>query len=79
MGKEQAVVFVQDAGPGIAPGQLDRVFEPFFSTKLEGMGMGLAICRSIVRAHEGQISAVNNLHHGATFKVILPVFLQGEP
>ena len=78
MGKEQAVVFVQDTGPGIAPGQLDRVFEPFFSTKLEGMGMGLAICRSIVRAHEGQISAVNNPHHGATFKVILPVFLPGE-
>jgi two-component system sensor kinase FixL len=76
--KNEVFVIVQDAGPGLAPGKPDRVFEPFFSTKLEGMGMGLAICRSIVRAHQGEISAMNNPHQGATFKVRLPVFQQHE-
>ena len=48
---------VDDCGPGIAPGNAERVFEPFFTTKEEGMGMGLPIARTIIEAHGGTISA----------------------
>ncbi|WVT03523.1 PAS domain-containing protein [Sinorhizobium chiapasense] len=62
---------ISDRGPGIEfP---DRIFEPFFTTKGHGMGMGLAICRSIVESHGGQLWAENNEPHGATFIFALPV------
>jgi len=64
---------VQDAGPGIPPDKLETVFNPFFTTKSEGMGMGLSICRSIIKAHHGQISATNAPGGGAIFRVVLPV------
>jgi signal transduction histidine kinase len=63
---------VADNGIGIRPDQLQRVFEPFWSTKSNGMGMGLAICQSIIAAHQGRITAMNNAEHGATFIVELP-------
>jgi C4-dicarboxylate-specific signal transduction histidine kinase len=63
---------VQDSGPGIPPERLAKVFDPYFTTKSKGMGMGLSICRSIVSAHHGRISAVNNPDRGATFSVLLP-------
>jgi signal transduction histidine kinase len=64
---------VEDTGPGIPEAHLDRLFESFFSTKEDGMGIGLAICRSIVEAHGGRIAAENLPGGGARFRFTLPV------
>ena len=69
---ERVKLYVEDRGPGIAPDDLKRIFEAFWSTKPGGMGIGLAICQSIAAAHGGQIVASNNAHGGATFCVTLP-------
>jgi PAS domain S-box-containing protein len=66
-------VGVQDEGPGIPPDKLEAVFDTFFTTKPNGMGMGLAISRSIVEAHGGRIWAENNPERGATFWFALPL------
>ena len=66
-------VTVRDSGLGIDRADLERVFQPFYSTKAEGMGMGLAISRSIVEAHGGRLEAANNPDGGATFSFTLPV------
>jgi len=63
---------VLDNGKGIARGELERIFEPFFTRKPNGMGMGLAICRSIVEAHGGRISARDRTERGAAFELNLP-------
>jgi signal transduction histidine kinase len=73
--KEEAAairIAVQDAGTGIAPQDLERVFEPFYTTKPDGMGMGLAISRSIMEAHGGRLWAAANDAQGATFQFTLP-------
>jgi PAS domain S-box-containing protein len=67
------VVRVQDSGPGITPPQHDRLFEPFYSTKPGGLGMGLAICRSIIEAHGGRLWATANEDRGAAFHFTLPI------
>jgi PAS domain S-box-containing protein len=66
-------VTVQDTGPGIAADDVPRLFAPFFTTKQGGMGMGLAICRTTVEAHGGQLSAESTPGSGATFRLTLPV------
>lgn len=67
------VIFsVHDSGPGIAEKDIDKIFESFFTTKDAGMGIGLAICRSIITAHGGGISAANHPSGGAAFQFWLP-------
>ncbi|MFJ5298456.1 ATP-binding protein [Pseudomonas sp. NPDC088368] len=66
------VVSVEDTGPGIAPEDMDKVFNAFYTTKDKGMGMGLAICRSIVNAHGGQLYVMPARYGGATFVFTLP-------
>jgi hypothetical protein len=63
---------VHDSGPGIDPECLDRVFDAFYTTKSKGVGMGLAICRSIIHAHGGRLWAGANEPRGAVFQVTLP-------
>ena len=65
-------VGVRDTGPGLAPESLPRLFEPFYTTKAEGMGMGLAICRSIVEAHGGRLWATACEPHGTLFQFTIP-------
>ena len=63
---------VTDAGRGL-PDEVEEIFQPFHTTKEQGLGMGLAICRSIITAHHGQLWAEKNATGGATFHVVLPV------
>ena len=72
------VVLVSDSGPGMSAETVQRLFEPFFTTKPQGMGMGLAICRSIVEAHGGSLSATPNEPCGTTFQFSLPVASQAR-
>ena len=72
-GAAAVAVAVQDSGIGIDEKELDRLFQPLYTTKAEGLGMGLAIARTIVDAHGGQLGAANNVHGGATFHFTLPV------
>jgi two-component system sensor kinase FixL len=65
-------LFVRDTGPGLIAGSEQQVFEPFYTTKKSGMGMGLAIARSIVEAHGGSIWAATNRDRGAEFHLTLP-------
>ena len=65
-------VEVRDSGPGFAPAALERVFEPFYTTKPEGMGLGLSICRSIIEAHGGRLWAIPCEPQGALFQFTIP-------
>ena len=69
--EEFAELAVSDRGPGIPADKLREIFTPFFTTKVEGMGMGLSIARTIVEAHDGQLSATNRDNGGASFKISL--------
>jgi signal transduction histidine kinase len=67
------VVEVRDSGPGLDEEDTERVFEPFYTTKGQGIGIGLSISRSIVEAHGGRLWAAANQPHGAVFRFSLPV------
>jgi PAS domain S-box-containing protein len=71
-GPKAVVVVVRDSGAGLDSTSLDRLFEPFYTTKPQGMGMGLAICRSITEAHGGRLWATTNPDRGASFHFSLP-------
>ena len=72
-----AQLSVSDRGSGIPKEKVTQVFEPFFTSKAEGMGMGLSIARTIIEAHNGAISAKNRDQGGASFKMKLPLCTEG--
>jgi PAS domain S-box-containing protein len=69
---EGILVAIRDSGPGLAPPSLERLFEPFYTTKPSGLGLGLSICRSIVEAHGGRLWASANLPRGTTLQFTIP-------
>jgi signal transduction histidine kinase len=74
---DQVQVTVQDSGTGLDPNKVNKIFEPFYTTKPTGMGMGLSICRSIVQNHGGRLWATANEGPGTSFHFTLPKY-QGE-
>jgi len=71
-GADHLSIAVEDSGPGIDSEHVDRIFDAFFTTKSHGMGMGLAICRSIVEAHGGNLTVSAAAPHGSAFRLVLP-------
>lgn len=71
-GNAAVALVVEDSGPGINPAQLDSIFSAFVTTKSNGMGLGLAICRQIVENHAGKLFASSGGSSGARFQVVLP-------
>ena len=65
------LIMVEDSGPGIDPENVDRIFHPFFTTKSQGTGMGLPICRSIIEAHNGRLSVRPAADRGSVFQISL--------
>jgi two-component system NtrC family sensor kinase len=72
-----AVARIADNGPGIPPEKMERIFEPFVSTKGKGMGLGLAICREIVEAHAGRLELESQVGEGTTFTLRVPLYGDG--
>ncbi len=66
-------IIVQDKGTGITPQHLEKIFDPYFSTKQTGSGLGLASCHSIINNHNGSITAASELNEGTTFTILLPI------
>jgi signal transduction histidine kinase len=69
---DSIAVLVQDSGTGIDQNNIEQIFKPFFTTKTNGMGIGLAICRTIIQAHGGKLSASRTVPHGSVFRIVLP-------
>jgi len=72
-GSGAILIGIEDSGPGIDPGRLDSIFDAFHTTKPKGMGLGLAICRTIIERHGGRISAASDGRNGALFQIFLPI------
>ncbi len=75
--QKKGQIIVRDSGPGIKPDDLERVFDFFFTTKRDGLGIGLSICRTIVEAHNGRIWAMNN-ENGCDFAFELKEYTQQD-
>ena len=71
-GRHLLELSVRDSGPGIAPGVKERIFDPFFTNKKEGTGLGLSVCYGIVERHGGEIEVESEIGHGTTITVRLP-------
>jgi two-component system, LuxR family, sensor kinase FixL len=76
--RAEVALLISDTGPGIPAERMEQIFEPFFTTKSDGLGMGLAICRSIIEVHGGAISVANNAEKGVSFRVVLPTLGKGN-
>jgi signal transduction histidine kinase len=72
-GETEVVILIEDTGPGVAAGEIDNLFKALATTKPSGMGLGLAICKSIIEAHGGSISARTRPEQGMTFSIVLPI------
>jgi signal transduction histidine kinase len=70
------LVAVEDTGTGVDPAVADRMFQPFFTTKSDGLGMGLAICRSIIEAHGGRLWVLPREPHGADVRFTIPLWAE---
>ncbi len=68
----EVLVAVEDSGSGFDPAAIDRIFDPYFTSKSEGMGLGLPICRAIVESHGGRLWAAPNRPHGSIFSFLIP-------
>ena len=68
------LVAVKDMGTGLDPAVAERMFQPFFTTKRDGLGMGLAICRSIIETHGGRLWAAPRVPHGADIRFTIPLW-----
>lgn len=69
---DKVIIRVSDNGPGIKPSQREKLFEPFYTTKTQGSGLGLYLCRRIAEQHNGNISITDNIKGLTTFEVTLP-------
>ena len=74
-GKHWAVISVRDTGPGIAESDLHKIFIPFFTTKTQGHGIGLALTHRVITAHGGTLTAANAFEGGAVFTIRLPLHI----
>jgi signal transduction histidine kinase len=72
------LITVEDSGPGIEPKNVERIFEPFYTTKPGGMGMGLSICRSIIEEHGGRLIATPGRFCGLAMRISLPITAASE-
>src|SRR5262245_27121907 len=72
-GSDAIAVAIEDSGPGIDREKLDRIFTAFVTTKSQGMGLGLAICRMIIEQHGGRLIASSDGRNGARFEFVLPI------
>jgi signal transduction histidine kinase len=77
-GNGEARMVVRDFGVGLPLDAVDRIFDSFYSTKSQGLGIGLALCRSIIETHGGRIWASNNTDQGATVQFVLPMVREGQ-
>ncbi len=75
-GKSLVSLYIQDSGPGITAENKDYIFDPFYTTKSTGMGMGLSICRTIIEDHGGNLRLVRTSSHGSSFEIALPMVQQ---
>ena len=69
----EIITEIKDTGHGISPDEMDKIFEPFYTTKNEGTGLGLAICKKIIENHKGTISLNSQVGEGSTFTILLPL------
>jgi signal transduction histidine kinase len=76
-GGNAIVVAVEDSGPGIDPQQLKTIFDAFITTKPNGLGLGLAICRLIIERHKGHLSVAPAEPRGSAFRIVLPAGMPG--
>jgi signal transduction histidine kinase len=67
-------VAITDTGPGISPEGLEKIFEPLYTTKIQGTGLGLSVCQQVISKHNGSLDVHSKVGEGTTFTVSLPLF-----
>ena len=74
----QVCISVEDNGPGIEPEQMQKIFEPFYTTRSQGTGLGLSVVKTVAQAHQGSVEVTNKPEGGAIFKIYLPIKLSSN-